>query len=137
MNFIQTTIATLGLALLLGIFLPWWSIAIAAFLMAVLTANFSRFHFASGFLGISLAWLIQFIVLNMKNDGIMLNKVAQVFSENLGRDLPGTIIILLACLIGGLIGGFSALTGSLLPTSFSTKTNRRSSSKGQYKINIQ
>ena len=52
MKFILATLLTMALAFLAGLFLPWWSIAIIAFLVALFLPQHSFRGFLSGFLGI-------------------------------------------------------------------------------------
>jgi hypothetical protein len=101
------------IAFVLGLYFPWWTIAVAAFLVAVIIPQFPWKAFLSGFLGIFIIWACLAWWKDMNNDGVLASKIAQLFS------LPATslIMVLVTAIVGGLIGGFAALSGSFLRTS--------------------
>lgn len=109
LKFILKVIFTGLIAFLLQFYLPWWSIAIAGLLISFILSSSGISSFFSGFLGISVYWgLLAFIVDNANNQ-LLSTKVAEIFS------LPNSaILILITAFVGGLIGGFGALTGSQL-----------------------
>lgn len=92
----------------LGIYFPWWFIAIAAFVVALLVIQRPLAAFLSGFLGIFLCWAIVAWARNDGNDGILATKVAHILP------LGGSIIllILIPAIIAGIVGGFAAMTAS-------------------------
>ncbi|RCH54092.1 hypothetical protein DJ568_14515 [Mucilaginibacter hurinus] len=62
-----------------------------------------------GFAGAGLAWLALALLKTLPNDNILATRVAALFH------LPGWIYILaLTALLGGIVGGLSSLSGSLL-----------------------
>jgi len=88
---------------------PWWSIAIASFLISFIISSNGFSSFISGFLGIGLLWFLFATRIDMLTESILTNRVAGIFS------LPnGFLLILVTAIIGGLVGGFGALTGSQL-----------------------
>ena len=98
------------LSFIAGLFLPWWSIALVAFLVAVLVRLSPGGHFLSGFLGVFLIWTILAFWIDQKNEHILSSKVAQLF--HLGS--ASFLLVLISALIGGLVGGFAALSGGYL-----------------------
>lgn len=110
MKFILATLLTAALSFLAGLYSPWWSIAIVAFLVALLIKQRYGFGFLSGFLGIFLCWGLLAFWIDVKNNHILSQKMAQVFS--LGAS--PVAIILVTALVGGLVGGFAAMSGSSL-----------------------
>lgn len=111
MKFLLATILTALLGFIAGLFLPWWSIAVASFLVALLLSQSLGKSFLSGFLGIFLLWAIVALWIDIKNESILSQKIAQLFS--LGSPY---LLLLLTALIGALVGGFAAMSGaSLLP----------------------
>lgn len=97
------------LALILQLFLPWWSVAVAAFLYGFLFVHKPGRAFLAGFLAIFLLWGIMAAYITWVNDGILADRLASLFS------LPhGSLAVLATALTGGLTGGFAALAGSLL-----------------------
>ena len=66
--------------------------------------------FLSGFLGIFILWLVLAWWIDIKNQHVLSNKVAEIFP------LGGSsfLLILVTALIGGLVGGLAAMSGSYL-----------------------
>lgn len=98
------------LSFLCGLFLPWWSIAIVAFVITMLIPQASSTGFLSGFLGIFLLWGILAFWIDIKNDGILAKKIALLFS--LGAQ--SILIILVTAVVGALVAGFAGMAGSSL-----------------------
>jgi hypothetical protein len=97
------------LSLVSGYFLPWWMVAVIAFLSALFIGKTSGQSFWSGFGGIFVAWAILALIKSLPNDNMLAQRVAKLFQ------LPNWILILLiTALIGGLVGGVSALSGMLI-----------------------
>ena len=112
MRFILATMLTALLSFFAGLYLPWWSIAIIAFLVAILIKQFVGRSFLAGFLGIFLLWTVVALWIDVKNEHILSQKIAQVFP--LGGS--SILLILVTAFIGALVGGFAAMSGaSLLP----------------------
>lgn len=110
MKFISAVIVTAVLAYLLGIWLPWWAIAIAAFITAIAVKQSAGRAFFCGFAGIFLAWGILAWAANSANGGVLAARVATILP------LRGSafMLIFVTALVGALVGGMSAMTGSLL-----------------------
>ena len=110
MRFILSLLLTAVLALVAGIYLPWWSIAVIAFLVALLIPQRTMGSFLSGFLGIFLLWGVLASWVDLKNESILSHKVAQLLP--LGGS--ALLLILVTALVGALVGGFAAVSGSSL-----------------------
>lgn len=110
-NFLLATILTAIASLLLQYYLPWWIIAIAAFAVAFFIKQNSFIAFLSGFIGIFLLWTVYAFMLSSANENILVTKVAELMKA-LTQGSTSTLFIITG-LIGGLVGGFGALTGSL------------------------
>jgi hypothetical protein len=94
-------------------FLPWWIVAGIAFLAAFFVGKTSGQSFWSGFGGVFIAWTIMALIKSIPNDNILATRVAHLFQ------LPNWILILLiTALIGGLVGGMSALSGIVVKKAF-------------------
>lgn len=101
------------LSLVSGYFLPWWLVAVIAFLAALFLGKTSGQSFWSGFGGVFVAWAIIALIKSIPNDNILAQRVAKLFQ------LPNWILILLiTAVIGGLVGGMSALSGILIKKAF-------------------
>ena len=110
MKFLTATILTAILAFISGLFLPWWGIAITSLLVAVLVHQKAGKAFLSGLLGVFLLWVGLAWWIDMKNNGILSKKIATILP--LGGNT--ILLILVTGLIGGLIAGFAAISGSFL-----------------------
>jgi hypothetical protein len=110
MRFILATLLTAVFSWLAGSFLEWWSIALVAFLVGLLLPQSNGRSFLSGFLGIFLLWGLLSVWIDVKNNSILSEKIAQLFKLG-GSSL---LLILVTALVGGLVGGFAQLSGSSL-----------------------
>ncbi len=108
MKFIVQLVGTALLAYILAKFLPFWSVALAAFIVAVFI-NYNTFaSFFAGFLSIGLLWVIAALIISGGNDDILLNQVSEIFS------MSAPFLVLLMGILSGLIGGFAAASGNYL-----------------------
>ena len=109
MNFLLTLIVTA----VLQFFTPWWTIALVPFVVAVWRPENSLKSFAIGFTAIAILWFAYGLYLHMVSEGTMSNRIAEIFS------LPGGILLLVVtAIVGGLLGGFASLAGSLTRQTF-------------------
>lgn len=95
--------------------LPWWSVAVIAGLVAFIL-NIRLKSFFTGFSGVVLLWGIMAFQLNGLNADLLATKVGEMLSANeqiakIGGMNP-TRLIYLTAFLGGLVGGFGAMTGS-------------------------
>lgn len=89
-------------------FLPWWSVAVIAFLVSWLIGLKPGKAFLAGFLGIAIFWLIAALCHDIPNDHILSRRMATLFH------LPGYgLFIIVTVFIGGLVGGIAAWAGAL------------------------
>lgn len=110
MKFFIAILLTAILSLALGFYMAWWSIAIAAFLVAAFIRQNPGRAWFSGFLGIFILWAVLAWWIDIKNQGILSRKIATLFP------LDGSVflLILVTALVGALVGGFAAMTGSFV-----------------------
>lgn len=110
MRFLLATLLTASLSFIAGIYTPWWSIAVIAFLVALLIKQKIGWAFLSAFAGIFLLWGGLSFIIDIKNKSILSHKMAQIFP------LGGSsfLIILVTALVGALVAGFAAMSGSSL-----------------------
>lgn len=110
MKIIIACLLTALLAFVLGLFLPWWGIAVAAFGVAALIPQKPWKAFVSGFLGLFLLWAGLAWWIDMNNQGILSTRVAVLLQ------IPGQtfLLVLITGLIGGLVAGIAAISGSYL-----------------------
>jgi len=105
MKFLVQILLTITLCAVLQYFLPWWTLAIGTFVVAFLFDQKGFTSFAAGFLAVGILWLGLATYFSMVTDSILTIKLNQLLPIN---SFVATV------LVGGLIGGFGALTGSLL-----------------------
>ena len=89
-------------------YIEWWSIAIIALILGAWLNISSLKSFLFGFLGVFLLWGGYAALINAGNAGILATKIGAIFGG-----LSPTALILVTGVLGGIVGGFSALTGKL------------------------
>ena len=112
MKFFSALIITALLSFIAGLFLPWWGIAVASFLAAIVVYQKAGFAFLSAFFGLFLLWSTLAFWIDTKNESILSMRVAEL----LGIGNNSFLLILITGMIGGLVGGIAALPGSFLRT---------------------
>jgi hypothetical protein len=113
MKFLAAIVLTTLLAFISGLFLPWWGMAITSLLVAVMVHQKAGKAFLSGLLGVFVLWAGLAWWIDMKNNGVLSVKIAKVLP------LGGSSIALIVVtgLVGGLVAGMAAMTGSYLRSS--------------------
>ena len=110
MKFIISVILTMLLSFAACLFFPWWSIAIAAFLVAALIRQPPLSSFLAGFTALLLLWGGLCYWISNNNNDILAHRVSLLILKN---DNP-FLLITISALIGALVAGFAALTGSYI-----------------------
>lgn len=110
MKFVLSVLLVIVLSFLAGLFLPWWSIAIVSFLVALFIPQRLGYAFLSGLTGVFIFWAAQEFWIDIKNKSILSSKIAELF--HLGSS--SVLLILVSAFIGALVGGFAAMSGSSL-----------------------
>jgi hypothetical protein len=108
MRFFTQMILIAVAAYLLDLFLPWYSVAIAAFLVSVLIQSASNFF--AGFLGVGILWFASAWLINADASNSLASRVAAIFPLNNNE----TLLMLLTALIGALVAGCAAVAGASL-----------------------
>ena len=110
MKFIIAIFLIAVLSFVAGLYLPWWSIAIVSLFVILLMPMRSGKAFLSGFLGVFILWAWLAVWIDIKNEGILSEKIAALFP--LGGS--SILLILITGFVGAIVGGFGALSGSYL-----------------------
>ena len=110
MKFIVSLLLIMLLAFVACLYLPWWSIAIVAFIVAIGIPQSPMRSFLTGFLALFLLWGGLSFWISSANAHLLAQKVSLLI---LKMDNPYLLIIATA-LIGALVAGFAALSGSYL-----------------------
>jgi hypothetical protein len=110
MKLIVAIILTALLSFVCGLYLPWWSVAIAALISILLVPLRGGKAFLAGFLGVFILWAFLAWWIDMKNEHVLSKKIAEVFP------LGGSsfAIIMVTAFIGALVGGFAAMSAGYL-----------------------
>ncbi len=109
MKFFISAILTALLAFAFGIYFPWWSIAIAAFIVYAMIPVKPGWAFVSAFLAAFFFWGGMAWIISSGNNHILAHRISQVI---LKKDDP-LMLALITALIGGIVGGFAGLSGRL------------------------
>ena len=103
-----------GAIVLLGVLaqflFPWWIIAVVALYVGYFVYESPAKSFAYGTAAVTLMWLTYAGIQSSMNGGLMSNSV----SDMTGGKLSATQLMVFTGLLGGLVGGFAAMTGTML-----------------------
>lgn len=110
MKFIVSIILIISLSFAACLYFPWWSIAIVAFIIAVVIPQKAGISFLTGFVALFLLWGGLSFFISDNNGEILAHRVSLLI---LKVDNP-LLLITATALIGALVAGFAALTGSFL-----------------------
>jgi cell division protein FtsX len=94
---------------LLQTFFPWWTMAIGAFVVGFIFASPGWKSFFAGLVGVGLLWFAMSFYIDSQTQSILTEKVARLFPT---KTVP--LLFVVTAFIGGLVGGFASLTGSVL-----------------------
>jgi hypothetical protein len=103
MKFIVSIILIALLSLSACLYMPWWSIAIVAFIVAAAIPQKPGKAFLSGFIALFLLWGTLAWFISSNNDHLLAHKISLLI---LKKDSPGILIILTA-FIGALVAGLA------------------------------
>src|ERR1700712_3897348 len=104
MKFITSVFLTALLSFSFCLYLDWWAIAIAAFLVAVLIHQQPARSFLTGFIALALLWGGLCWWIDMKNEHMLSHKLAAVLPFG-GSSF---VMILVTVIIGALVAGFAS-----------------------------
>jgi len=104
---ITNLITTILLSAIFALFLPWWSVMIAALLASLLFPLKKAAVFFIPFLAIFLFWGVYCYVLSSANDFTLAKKISELLKIG-GNPY---LLILVTGIIGGLAAGISAILG--------------------------
>jgi hypothetical protein len=110
LKYILSIFVTASLSFIAGLYLPWWGISLAALITSAMIPQKPLFSFLSGFIGVFLLWEVLAWWIDSKNNGILSQKIAHLLP------LGGSTILLIVAtsLIGAVVAGFAALSGTYL-----------------------
>lgn len=100
--------------------LPWWTMVLWAVLAGVVSGYGVAAAFVSGFAAGSLIWYGVAMMHHLSNGGQFAGKIGQVFAG-----LQVWQLLLVTGLLGGLLAGFGAMTGSAFRALFVSAPRKR------------
>jgi len=111
---IKNFIFTIILAYVFSLYLPWWSIMLAAFISGFLIPLKKRAIFFIPFIAVAILWIVQSYILSSANDFILAEKIATLLK------LKGnsTLLLLATGVVGGLAAGISGIFSKQCSTFF-------------------
>jgi len=109
MRFLLSVILIAALAATGEWFLPWWTFAVAAFVVSIFTRMRAGIAFLSGFIAVGGLWLGIMLWRDAANQHILSARMAALL-----RAASYSEIIIITALLGGLIGGLAAMSGALV-----------------------
>lgn len=110
MRFLISTILIVLLAFTFGLYMPWWAIAVAGFIVPLLIYQRPGLSFLCGFTAVFILWTILSWSITSSNDNILAPKIARILP------LGGSVfaLVMVTALVGGLVTGLASLSGSLI-----------------------
>ncbi len=112
MKFILSVLFTILLGYMFYLYaqdLPWWTVVFAGFLGGALFPVSSMSSWFAGFLGIFLLWFLLAYSIDSGNASLLSLKMSTI----LPFGSPG-MTMFAGAVLGGIVSGFGALTGSFL-----------------------
>ncbi len=110
MKFAVSLILIILLSFIACLYFPWWSIAIAAFMVTAIIPQSAFMSFVTGFCAVFILWGVLSLWISSNNHYILTHKISLLI---LKVDNP-FLLMMVSALIGALIAGFGALAGSFL-----------------------
>lgn len=110
MKFLVSSISIFLLSFAACLYLPWWSIAIMSFIVGALIYQKPWAAFLAAFVSVFILWAAMAVYISYKNENVLIHKISLVI---LSRNSPFGLVFLTG-IIGALVAGFAALTGTYL-----------------------
>ena len=111
------------LSLLAQLVLPWWSLAIIAFLVCLWRSSSAGQSFFAGFYGVALVWLVYAFILHSRTDGIFTGRMGELLFKTNNASLP----VIVTAIVGGLVGGLAGLSGYFVRQAIGNQIANRTS----------
>ena len=110
MKFLISTIAIIILSFVASLYFPWWVISIVAFAISFIIPLKAGISFVSGFMALFILWASIAFWISSSNENILAHKISMII---LKQDSP-VLLIIITGIVGGLVSGLAALSGSYL-----------------------
>lgn len=116
MRFLLSIVFTGLLVFLGGLVFPWWWLAVASFLVAIVWPQHPFKSFMGGLMGGLITWFVLALIADSANDQILSTRMAAVFSLS----KPFMLVIITGA-VGGIVAGMAALSAALLRSRVGTR----------------
>lgn len=110
MKFLLAIVLIMLLSFCACLYFPWWSIALAAFVVSAVIRQTPLVSFFSGFTALFLLWGIMSFWISNNNNDILAHRVSLLIFKSDNTFL----LVLVTALIGALVAGFASLTASFI-----------------------
>lgn len=110
MKFLTALLLTALCSFVAGLYFPWWSLAIMAFLVALLVRQGAGRAFLSAFIALFLLWGGLALWIDIRNTSSLSARIGEL----LGLGSNTLLLVLITGFIGALVAGFAAMSGSYL-----------------------
>lgn len=107
MKFLIQILITALICVILQLFMPWWTAAVAGFAVGLAFNNSSLTAFTVGFTSVFIVWAIYALWLDARNASVLSSKIAVLFSVN-----KPVVLLIVTSLIGGITGGLGSWAGN-------------------------
>lgn len=107
-----TTILIMLFSFLSCLYFPWWSIAVVAFLVALIIPQRPWASFLTAFFALFILWGFLSLIISINNGNILADRVSLLIFKTQSTFL----LILVTAFIGALVAGLGGLTASFLRT---------------------
>ena len=108
MKFIAQVVIIVLVSWLLQSFLPWWTMAIGAFLIGFFFRQSGFVSFLAGLLGVGLLWYVVAYMNSSAGGDLAIKVAAMLPTKTVG------VLLIVTAFIGGLVGGFASMAGGLI-----------------------
>lgn len=100
------------LSYIAGINYPWWSLAVVAFVIALIIRQKPVIAFFTAFISLFILWFSLAFFKDMANDHILGNRMSELFLQ----EKTPVLMAVITGLVGAIVAGFAALSASFLRT---------------------
>lgn len=124
------------LSTILTLFLPWYTPFIICFLVGLALSNRPGNNFLAGLLGVGIFWFGYALFLDVKNEHVLSNKVAELFSDSLKTEITGGVLLMLTTFLGALLGGLCTMAGAMITDNGERGRTRKAVKTKKYSLKL-
>lgn len=100
------------LSYITGLYYPWWSLAVVAFVVSLIIRQKPAASFFTAFVSLFVLWFSLGLFQDMANDHILGNRMSELFLQVKSP----VLLAVITGFIGAIVAGFAALSASFLRT---------------------